>query len=330
VANGVVPGEAVRGVVLAYTNAGFGRLGTVGSVTLNSGRYIANSEQAGSMRLNYLANAGTVTETGGDRGVIGWQRDENLRVELRNRNNLNTVSEPRANLSWHTIWGSPVTNLPTTGVINFDLIGATRATQSNGEGGFGTFGGRLVVDFATFRIGIDASVDFGGVRYAFATNGGTATPTLALASVFNERRFDATLATTANGAVVSGGTAVQGFLAGNGASHVGMTYSIRAATNNAIEGAAAFASRTATTTAATGVAASTALPADWSRWTAGVAGAGAAPGAGDPASASSWSAPAVSAFEGISDHADRADAIRKAEALLGGMITFPAATLSER
>ena len=329
-ANGVVPGEAVRGVVLAYTNAGFGRLGTVGSITLNSGRYVANSELAGGMRLNYLANAATVTETGGDQGVIGWQRDENVRVELRNRNNLNTVSEQRANLSWHTVWGSPVTNLPTAGVINFDLIGATRATQSNGQGGFGTFDGRLVVDFATFRIGIDASVDFGGVRYAFATNGGTANPTLALASFFNERRFDATLATTANGAVVSGGTAVQGFLAGNGASHAGMTYSIRAAANNAIEGAAAFASRTASTAAATGMAANSALPADWSRWTAGAASTGAAPASTDPASASGWSAPAVSAFEGIGGEADRATAIRKAEALLGGMITFPADTQFER
>lgn len=327
VADGVLPGATVNGLSLAYAGVGFARQGTVNFVRVTNGRYDSNSDQAGSMTLNYLRTNATVTETGGDRGVIGWQRDENVRVESRNRNNQRAVTEARANLSWHTIWGAPATNLPTTGLINFDLIGATQATQSNAQGGLGTFNGRMAVNFGTLKIGLDATVDFGGTRYAFASTGGVASPSLDLFQSFSGRVFEANLPTTANGTALTGGTDVQGFLAGRGASHAGLTYSIRVASTNAIEGAAAFAARAGLPAAA---APSAAMPADWSRWTAGVASTGAAPAASDPASASSWSAPVVSAFEGISDHADRADAIRKAEAMLGGIITFPAATLSER
>ena len=334
-ANGVVPTDTA-GRYLAYISASGTQLGTVGSVTITDGKYVSNSEQSGSIKLNYLANASTVTETGGDQGVIGWQRDENVLAEYRNRNNQNAVAQQRVNQSWHTIWGSPVTNLPTTGLVNFSLIGATKATQTNGEGGFGTFAGSLAVNFATMRVGIDATVDFGGTRYAFATNGGVGNPTLGLDNLFGGRRFDATLATTANGSVLTGGTAVQGFLAGNGASHAGMTYAIRAAAGNEIQGAAAFASpRPAVASASFAAPPTAALVGgiDMSRWggpaSAAPQGSAVTPQAGDgfallPPTMEAAEAPAAATA------LSREAAIRQADIMLGGLVTFPGAALSDR
>ena len=132
-------------------------------------------------------------------------------------------------------------------------------------------------------------------------------------------RFNENLATsTSAGASVARGTYVQGFLAGDGATHAGITYSVRVASSNAIQGAATFRAQPTVNnnpyaTAPGALIASSGEGGEWGRWSVPVPGD--APTDGMPMA----SAPASAVRGGIDRDAQRL----KAEALLGGLVTFP-------
>ncbi|GAA0271305.1 hypothetical protein GCM10009127_09350 [Alteraurantiacibacter aestuarii] len=240
-ADGVVPTSAT-GKYIAYQGAGGDNNGPVSSVTVTSGKFVSAAGIGNGAAISITTNGNSVTETDGDQGVIGWQRSENVGVDYRSSSGQGLSASAFAGQSWHTVWGTPLVNLPTSGLINYELIGSTKATQTNAQGGLGSFTGALAVDFGTLKVGLDASVAFGGNTYAFASAGGVTAPSMSLTDDgFGGRRFGSNLTTTANGTTsVTRGTYVQGFLAGDGASHAGLTYSIKTSSSNAIQGAATF------------------------------------------------------------------------------------------
>jgi hypothetical protein len=174
-------------------------------------------------------------DSGGLGGVIGWTRWADGNVSHDGTLSYNT------NTGVHVIWGTPVTNMPTTGTATYTLATATPATFHPNTGGGtvapGTFTGTIGVDFAGAKVGWTSSIVSGGTTYAFSSTGGSAAPSVALTAggTFG-----------ANGTVTStSGTsfgAGYGFLAGPGASHLGFGYRIYpvSSSNNIISGVAAF------------------------------------------------------------------------------------------
>jgi len=233
------PGAA--GNYFLYAGPGGSGGATATAMTVTDGQLVEATSSRDS--VTYTGNVDTTVEKGGDGGVIGWSRLTHVQADYRNSNGQSFVAQPWASQSWHSIWGTPVTDLPTSGLVNYDLVGFTRPTQTNAQAGSGSFAGRFAVDFATLKAGLDADVAFGGETYSFASTGGVEAPSMAIQDDgLGARRFSDRLETvTSDGAKVDRGTFVQGFLAGQGASHAGISYDIRVASSNKIQGTAAFA-----------------------------------------------------------------------------------------
>ena len=190
--------------------------------------------------IRYTPNAATQTIVDGDQGVIAWQRENNIEAFADSAFG-GSRAPAGADRFYHTVWGAPVVNLPTMGLVSYELIGATEATSTDGSGIRGTFTGALAVDFVGYDVGVEGSVAFGDVTYAFASDGGVDAPSIALfTSGRDDIFFDEIVSATKDGSELALGAYLQGFLAGDGASHAGLTYAIRDSNSVTIEGAAAF------------------------------------------------------------------------------------------
>ncbi len=265
-ADGVAPAGEPGGY-MAFVGAGGTGGGTTSAITVTDGQLV--SALALPSRIVHTANANTVVETDGDQGVIGWQRIENVTVEHSGGTGQTFVRTAFANQSWHTTWGTPVVNLPASGLVNYELIGSTKATQTNAQGGNGIFNGAFAVDFGTLKAGLEANVDFAGTVWGFQSTGGVAAPSMTLQDDgFGARRFSENLATTRAGANHSRTTYVEGFLAGDGATHAGLNYSVRVSSSNAIQGSAAFRveGHTPDISGSTTARAAGASEMAWARW----------------------------------------------------------------
>ena len=211
-------------------------------------------------KIDIQPTASSQYQRGGSDGVLGWSRISNFGGSVTNGNRQSFVLTPFASRYAHSIWGAPSTNLPTSGLVNYDLVGWTTPTATHASDLTGSsFDGRLAIDFATLKLGLEATVDVVTDRYNLSSAGGIAAPSLAITTDPNAGRgtiFTGSLtAVDSGGRTVSRGAYVSGFLAGTGGSHVGLTYGIRTASSNTIEGTAAFraanfASGTAVQTAA--------------------------------------------------------------------------------
>ena len=169
-------------------------------------------------------------EYGGDGGQIGWTRwyDGSARV--------NTISRGyEVNNGVHLVWGAPVTNMPTSGVANYTLVGATKPTIDtfNTTTAPGEFAGTFAVDFASLKAGLSSTVTMGPTVYNLSSSGGSAAPSMAI----DPANGTFAVSTSVNGQFGS----IYGFLAGSGASHAGVGYRFLTATPNVyIGGVAAF------------------------------------------------------------------------------------------
>jgi hypothetical protein len=346
--DGVVP---TGGTDSPFAFAGPGSTGEVSSaatMTVTDG--VLLQARRGSIRVEYSPTAQSTIEVSGDQGVIGWQRINSVRTVYSGGTGQVFQSNPFPQQYWHTVWGAPLVNLPVSGLVNYEFIGGSTAHQLNARPGDGTFEGRFAVDFATLRAGLEATVTLDGpdaAIYDFASTGGVAAPSMGLLDDgFGTRRFSEILTTTQRGVgAVTRGTNVAGFLAGDGATHAGMTYAIRTSSGNAIVGTAAFravgaGSAAASATMAAGaaqaqlsagvpVAVSTPAPGyDWSRWGRNISAGQATPRRPGILSAIDIALPGDVGIDASADAADRRAAIRQAERLTGGMISFPGAEIA--
>jgi len=225
-------GTAVANQITTYTSSVIGidqRQPTTVTYESNTGAPIGYSfappnEQPtiGSAKLN---EAGSVAD------VIGWARWAGGTTAGRYYT-LGTVDLP-ANGGWHVISGEPATNLPTSGTATYSMVGATNPTMRDGSMAPGSVTGAAAVAFgSTPRVGVDLSVTMGGSTYGISTNGGAANPATGMevgTSGQNNMVFrDYGLVATGSGAVCGGAgscdAAFTGFLAGEGASHIGLSF----------------------------------------------------------------------------------------------------------
>lgn len=182
-------------------------------------------------------------ETGTVAGVIGWTRwaggataGKYFDSSVVNRNDKQGV---------HFVHGTPATDLPTSGTATYALVGATKPTISDGSLDPGTLTGSAAVAFgSTPKVGIDLHVGIGGHTYDVATTGGVTNPSQSPMSVQSNMTFFANNLPVAIGGPacsVGCGANISGFLAGPGASHLGLSYMVSG--NNGgltVTGAAAF------------------------------------------------------------------------------------------
>ena len=177
-----------------------------------------------------------------------------------------------ANQGWHILAGSPATNIPASGSVRYELVGATAPTIRDGSLTPGSFSGNLAVAFgATPMAGFDFAVAIGGSNYSFGTAGGASDPgnggrPIETTGEFAFTFFGNGLPVTGSGPVCAGAAAcsasLRGFLAGDAASHVGISYTFGSGTfDQRVDGVAAFGMEGFAATAASGSLAG------WSRWT---------------------------------------------------------------
>ncbi|MGB6319864.1 MAG: hypothetical protein WBG08_14620, partial [Litorimonas sp.] len=176
---------------------------------------------------------------GGSAGtVLGWGRWAGGRTSGRFYANTDGFDLP-ADGGWHLITGEPATNLPTSGTVEYDLIGWTAPTRRDGAVAPGTLdSARAVVAFGTqSRIGVDLNLTIGGEGYTVSTAGGADNPSQGLIigefNYLTEVGFrgdsfnggaSASGGSLCNGASAGCNATITGFLAGDGASHVGLAY----------------------------------------------------------------------------------------------------------
>jgi hypothetical protein len=181
---------------------------------------------------SYRRGTATDVEHSGAAGVIGWSRWGGGTVTF-----ANSPIPLAGDQGIHNIWGRQLTNMPTSGGATYALVGGTRPTIGDGSVAPGTFTGSLAVSFAQMRVGWESTISIGGSNYVFNSAGGLAAPSVTLG---------------ADGRWVGSSAAVDGlvgrtygFLAGDGATHAGMSYSLPTTSNGAagsiVSGVAGFA-----------------------------------------------------------------------------------------
>ena len=233
------PGGASAVATLAFTRDGtavapisktgqsFRTYGSVSAGSISNATILATSDgklDSYGSATGAATTRGTNTdrENGGVAGVIGWTRWAGGTT-----GGAQGVAIP-ANGGGGFIWGSPATAIPTTGSATYSLLGTTAVTANDGSLTPGTVkSASLGVNFATSKVGLDATIGIGGTDYALATTGGAAAPGLA---------YDTLGAFLGTGTVAGNGCSgtacssrISGFLAGAGASHAGTAFTFQTA-----------------------------------------------------------------------------------------------------
>jgi len=234
---GIVIGDTTTpsGLALGFINVGH-----------NDGTYQDFSRGA----FGSNPNDAHVAEQGVVPGILSWERWTNGAVN----DQTSTTYTLTSNQGIHVLNGVLATNIPTSGTYTYNLVGATAPTMADGSVSPGTLLGTSTVGVAfgsTPTVGVNLNVQIGGGTYNIQSSGGSAAPSLSATSLISNGLFNASgiptsLTSGTNVVCPSGGCAanVNGFLAGNGASHLGILYSFGNATTNGtkmVSGAAGFA-----------------------------------------------------------------------------------------
>lgn len=162
---------------------------------------------------------GVLREKGRAGDTVGWSRWDGASTP--------SVSNPNV----HLLVGAPATALPTSGKVDYRLVGGTAPTNLYAaDGAAGSLSGELAVLFGNVvRVGFDLSITAGAQGWRVATAGGAADPANGGLVPQLDRSFGAQINPTALNAAscLTNCTAtVVGRLFGIGASHVGLGYQI--------------------------------------------------------------------------------------------------------
>lgn len=235
-------------------------------------------------RDNESPEIGTATqrEAGSVQNVIGWARWAGGTTSGDFYSSDPGVVLPE-NAGWHVLAGTPATNIPTLGTVSYNLIGNTNPTIRDGSVAPGTLDtARAAVAFGTVaRVGMELGLTVGGESYSISSVGGVGDLSQGMEISADEAgrnvRFggnglNGTL-TASGGSLCDGSTAgcnatLNGFLAGEGASHMGVSYTLgNTGFDNQIDGVAAFAAQgSGGSSTAQSVSHEPSAAQDWSRW----------------------------------------------------------------
>lgn len=157
-------------------------------------------------------------DSGGLGGVIGWTRWVGTGGAAER-----TAPTIRADGGYALIWGTAVTNLPTSGTANYVLAGSTTPVVNDGTQAPGTLkAAALAVAFDTKKVGLEATIAIGGFDFNLKSTGGVAAPSIPLGIKFGQQLDLGSV--TGNDCAAKCGATVSGFLAGPAAAYAGVAY----------------------------------------------------------------------------------------------------------
>ena len=181
----------------------------------------------------FALNSSRNAESGHIRATLGWARWGDGSVTQTSATGTTSARTIPVNGGYAHIWGAPVTAMPTAGLVNYTMAGATKPIQLDGAVAPGTVDrASLVVHFGTRMLGFEAALTMPNASYVLATDGGLASPGV---SIDSANAFSAAL--VSQGAVSTG--SMVGFFAGAGASAAGVAYQINGTTTG-VTGVIAF------------------------------------------------------------------------------------------
>jgi hypothetical protein len=206
-------------------------IGGGGQMTsFNNGRLVAD------------VGAASIVDVGGEGGASGipsgsglnWGRWQGPGSTIAQTLGNQIVHNDGGNL--HYVYGNIATSMPTSGQVSYAPIGATRPTDS-GTGAVGTLisGGSINVNFTTAQLALTGlAVGFGNAAYTLAGS------TSILSGRFSTAPVGASFGCTGGGcqSLIAGNFA--GFLAGPGATGIGLDYYFNTRGGSVIEGVAAY------------------------------------------------------------------------------------------
>ena len=195
-------------------------------------------------------SSAVAVEQGAVSGILSWERWTNGNV---NDQICCTPLALSSSQGIHVINGVIATDLPTTGTYTYNLVAGTKPTIADGSVAPGSMvsNSHVAVAFgATPTFGVDLNVNIGGGNYNIKSTGGVTTPSLpapglAANPVFSNSTILTTL--TSGSGLTTGCTptcnaSINGFLAGKGATNLGILYQFNTANaQKMVSGAAGFA-----------------------------------------------------------------------------------------
>lgn len=205
---------------------------------------VVNGSFGGADRIGTARNADTGRT---DSGSVRWTRWTEGAVDTsRNAGPASPVSLS-ANQGYHILVGTPATDLPTAGRVDYDLVGGTSPTHEYGSAGPGTLvSGGAAVEFGTApKVGIALVFDYDSDRFTAQTAGGLgdlsqSELTLVDGAFYAVGSFGNV--TSRDGTCTTGCRAIwDGFLAGDGGREMGVNYIVQLNSSvNEVIGSAAF------------------------------------------------------------------------------------------
>ncbi|MFU7528530.1 hypothetical protein [Qipengyuania sp. ASV99] len=340
-------GNAVENQLIAYAGADVGiDMREKAEVTYNSaGAPVGYVSRINDFTAeNERPNIGTATamEAGsrGD-GLIGWTRWADGQGGGRYFADTDGFTLP-ANGGFHIVAVDPATEHPTSGEITYEFAGATNPTVKDASLTPGTFNGTMAIAFgAAPTADFNFTVGIGGSSYNFGASDRPIETSGNFANQFGAN----SMAVSGTGSVCPTGACqanMRGALGGVGATAVGVSYNFAEAANENLRtyGAAAFvapgvgASGTsgADTTAAIAPGIAPISGFDWSRWSGGGQAGGQSAAFATPLALGQLPA-GLAGAEGREPGfqlAQREAAMRDAERLMGGMISFGSDAVAPR
>ncbi len=224
---GSTPTAAPDGIVKYVGYLGGGRFSTfenAAAVTTNGNGGLTKVD--GFYELNGASNA----DAGNANGIVAWSRWIGGGITGLGQGPTTTLG----NGGLANVWGKPATNIPTTGKIDYQVVGSTRPSTTDAV--VGTLdNAKLAVDFSAAKVGFEAALTVSGAPVTMSSSGGAAAPSLSL------RASGTTFGANTNQMTLTGasGVSIEGFLAGVGATHAGVGYYLQTTTGN-VAGAIAF------------------------------------------------------------------------------------------
>ena len=204
-------------------------------ITIYDAQGLVRVDYVGGGTYDARGNA-SVYDAGADGGVITWGRWSNGTVDLTG---IGSTTFAGKNEGYGYIAGLPTQlyQLPTNGIVTFNLLGATTPTFSDGVGaglGTGTItSGTATVDFTNWSVTSNAVAQFTGSSgvntYNIAMTNGSYCGECTDVSVYGTGTTSLTsgsLNVCGNGSRCS--TQFSGFFAGAGATHLGLGYDVSA------------------------------------------------------------------------------------------------------
>ena len=215
-------------VYYTYTNGSLA-LGFGGSSDL------VNGDLTGFTSILGVTESGatTIVESG-DVGDLAWARWTNGDVVTTGV--FGSTVSVGANGGYHVMSGNASFALPSSGTVNYDLIGTTSATDNHGSAP-GTVTGDMAIAFgSTSFVGYDLSMEVGGMGWAVSTTGGAANPSqsgINLVSGSGGFTFGGSFTNTSNTVTASGNAcasacfvSIGGAMFGSNAQYAGVAINV--------------------------------------------------------------------------------------------------------